>query len=168
MLMACAYKLPGKQGLGKTVQIIGLLSALLRKKGNGLDLFELQCRRRNVAKAKEEYKLEKLNALMNGSHLPDESELAKCQNLPSWAPILLVVPTAVFQNWLNEFNVWGYFGVAAYSGPKREEKIEDIKTGAAEILLCGVTFFRQEFAILKEVDWKLIIIDEFHSFKVRA
>jgi SNF2 family DNA or RNA helicase len=38
-------------GLGKTVQMISLIAALLKKKGNGLDLFEIKQHSNKVKKA---------------------------------------------------------------------------------------------------------------------
>jgi RecG-like helicase len=67
----------------------------------------------------------------------------------------------------NEFNTWGHFNVAAYSGPAREKALLRIKDGLDFILIAGKSLFVRagDFEQLATVEWKLVIVDEFHEFK---
>lgn len=161
-------------GLGKTVQVIGLLSALLKKKGDGSDLVEL-IRRKNIArKTLTDFQNFRDDALEQGNVPAMESaqeHLLRRNTLPDWAPILIIAPNSVLKNWVNDFATWGHFSVVEYRGENKESALEQIQLGGAEILLMGksVTTSEGSFgAILNlkgNVRWKLIIVDEFHQFK---
>jgi hypothetical protein len=67
----------------------------------------------------------------------------------------------------NEFNTWGHFNVAVYSGPVREKALHRIKDGLDFILIAGKSLFVKagDYEELATVEWKLVIVDEFHEFK---
>lgn len=87
---------------------------------------------------------------------------------PDWYPILLIVPTTVVQNWRNEFARFSHFSVATFDSDNRQKALESFSNGGAEIMLAAKSLFAQDrgFRELNKFPWKLVIIDEFHMFKV--
>jgi len=75
-------------------------------------------------------------------------------------------------SWKSEFEKFSNFSIAIFSGEKacREKALEKLQDGRAEILVAAKSLFQAEskFEQLNKVAWKLIIIDEFHTFKVRG
>lgn len=161
-------------GLGKTVQVISLLAALLVKKGDGSDLIDLR-RRKEIAK-KNLVRFENIrdNALEQGnvSAMDSMEDTDLRENAqPNWAPILIIVPNSVIQNWIQDFATWGHFGVVVYHGEHKDRALEQIELGGAEIMVMGKSLitakasFRAILTPKRKVKWKLICVDEFHQYK---
>ena len=97
------------QGLGKTIQVAALLTALYRKTGTGADLLELAYRRQIMGnKLEEDQKRRELELLQGtNSSIVEESMKVDSPDLgvSEWAPTLLVVPSSVRENWANELKV---------------------------------------------------------------
>ena len=77
------------------------------------------------------------------------------------------MPASVVTNWAEHFKLWGYFSVQIF-GNDRLGAIRNIKYGTHEILLCPNSLIKAQLDCLPlmfDIDWKLIIIDEFHMFK---
>jgi hypothetical protein len=135
-----------------------------------MDVVELNRRRELVREKIETFKEQQDEALMQGrvvsNTVPDFREDLR---MPEWYPVLIIVPPSVLQNWRNEFATWTHFGVAAYAGNEREQALESIRTGSAEVLLTAKSLFmaKEGFRDLNKIKWKLVIVDEFHLFKVR-
>jgi hypothetical protein len=74
-------------------------------------------------------------------------------------------------SWKNEFATFSNFAVAVYSGDKRfrDMELEKLRDGRAEVLIVAKSMFqsRSSFQPLDTIRWKLVVIDEFHTFKVR-
>jgi RecG-like helicase len=89
-------------------------------------------------------------------------------NLPEWVPVLVIVPASVLPTWIAQFDRWGYFGVGAYQYQQRSIALESVRSGYNEILVSGIPLFNQEegFRELSSLNWKLIIVDEYHQCKV--
>jgi SNF2 family DNA or RNA helicase len=152
---------------GKTVQIISLLSALFHKTGTGLDLQRIQRRQRAAAARAVREQREKEMALLAG-RVWKESEAGDFDpDLAQWAPVLIVVPPSIIQNWTHDFDMWGHFSIAVYEGTGRTRALESIQRGVAEVLICPKSLFMQDsdFRKLSAVPFKIIIVDEFHLFK---
>jgi SNF2 family DNA or RNA helicase len=154
-------------GLGKTVQIIALLASLLEKTGTGKDAIELNRRRRLIAAKRRELNVARDEALLfNGVNVALTGKVeVEGLALPERAPILIIVPPSVVANWMKEFKTWGYFGVGSYH-VERQEALNSVKDGTNEVLVCGASLFLGDFDEIASVKWKLIVVDEFHGFKV--
>lgn len=91
--------------------------------------------------------------------------------LPKWCPVLIAAPNSVVTNWVEDFKTWAHFNVAVYqgSGNGRDAALASIENGVAEILVCGQSMIQnvKGFSALNSanVRWKIVIIDEFHTFK---
>jgi len=105
--------------------------------------------------------------MFNGARLasPDTLEVEGL-SMPEWAPVLVIVPPSVIDNWMKEFRAWGHFAVGTYQGKGREQALEKVKNGINEVLVCGSKLATTHFAELSKVPWKLIIVDEVHGYKV--
>ena len=135
-----------------------------------MDVVELNRRRELVREKIETFKERQDEALMQGYVVPDTvPDFRKDLRMPEWYPVLIIVPPSVLQNWRNEFATWTHFGVAAYAGNEREQALESIRTGSAEVLLTAKSLFmaKEGFRDLNKIKWKLVIVDEFHLFKVQ-
>ena len=153
-------------GLGKTVQMISLIAALLKKTGTGLDQLEIKQHSNKVKKVLRAREESKHQALLTGFGIKNESEL-ETPEPPMFTPILIIAPSSVVENWQNEFKTWGHFNVGIYSGSNREKALERIKNGLDFILIAGKSLFTRagDFDQLALVEWKLLIVDEYHEFK---
>ena len=153
-------------GTGKTVQVIALLSALLEKTGTCADALELR-RRRKLANAwTVEQELAETRALEQGQ-IYRGTERPLPQYLPSWAPVLILAPSSILDNWITDSRTWGHFAIVLYQSADQYSGINEIRTGASEILLVSHKLFEMEghFALLSEIPWKLVIVDEHHKLK---
>ncbi len=83
-----------------------------------------------------------------------------------WAPILVIVPPSVIDNWKNEFETWGHFEVGTYQGGRREKALQKVKEGISEVLVVGKSLAMTYASKLMEIPWKLIVVDEVHAYKV--
>lgn len=81
--------------------------------------------------------------------------------------MLLVVPNGVVKNWGQELNKWGHFSIYTYDNSNRETILKHCLIGMTEILVISKSLLRMEghFNYISRVDWKLIIIDEFHEYR---
>eukprot|EP00980_Cylindrotheca_fusiformis_P005899 scaffold1242_cov123-Cylindrotheca_fusiformis.AAC.8 len=158
-----------EMGLGKTVQVIGLLSALFEKTGTGMDLLKIKKRHEVLEKEKRAAEMEREKALIQG-RFDFQVDIATANlDLSPWHPVLVIAPPSVVDNWKDEFAKFSNFAVAVYSGDKsfRERELEKIRDGRAEILIAAKSMFqnRNTFESLDTIRWKLVVIDEFHTFK---
>jgi len=157
-----------RAGLGKTVQTIALLSALLKKTGTDLDLIEVNRRKKFVDKRLGEFRRAKEEALRNGEILSLDVDLASEVGVPDWSPILIIVPPSVAEHWRRDFATWGHFAVSTYeTGGEQEKALESVRYGRSEVLICTKSCFQNDYVceVLCQINWKLVVVDEFHNFK---
>jgi SNF2 family DNA or RNA helicase len=169
-------------GLGKTIQIIALLCCMFGKEGNGDDgrvLDERDCYYRNAERRRKEEVLEGYVSCVDGgancganggankaSSSSGISNISSIQAMSIHAPVLLIVPASVVDNWLSEFNNWAIFSVYNYRSHPAET-LEALELGIAEIVVVPKSLFTRDehFDLLRAVDWKIVIVDEYHEYK---
>ena len=153
---------------GKTVQVISLLAALLEKRGTGADLSELHRRKKLAHQIQQKARVEQQAALDRGVVWlgNDDQDIASQVGIPEWAPILIVVPPSIVNNWVTDSKTWGHFGVEGF-GSGRDDALTRVTTGESEILLCPNSLFtrKEHFASLFQIHWKVVVVDEFHNYK---
>ncbi|KAF5361395.1 hypothetical protein D9758_006270 [Tetrapyrgos nigripes] len=92
-------------GLGKTIQIISFLSAIMKKTGTSSD---------------ENRRHDKVSQLMDGKDWKKNRSLPPANEF--WPTCLIIAPSSVVGNWEREFATWGYFEIGCYIGPPKSEK----------------------------------------------
>lgn len=108
------------------------------------------------------------DALLTGARLASSDTVdLEGVNTSEWVPVLVIVPPSVIDNWMKEFCTWGHFGVGKYQNQGRHQALAKVKNGTHEILVCGGKLATLDFNELSSVQWKLIIVDEVHAYKVR-
>lgn len=60
---------------------------------------------------------------------------------------------------------WGYFEVGIYTGPGRAEVLKDFKMGRLDVVVTSFETARADIALLDDLAWSCIIIDEAHRLK---
>ncbi|KAJ7777535.1 RAD26-like SNF2 family DNA-dependent ATPase [Mycena maculata] len=137
-------------GMGKTIQVISFLSAIMKKEGVKSDKDR---RRKHVSK------------------LQDGREWRKNKTLPpanaTWPTCLIIAPTTVVRNWERELELWGYFEVGSYVGNPEERApvLEDFKKGRLDIVLTSLDLARRDIALLDNLAWSCVFVDEVHNVK---
>ena len=113
------------KGLGKTIQTIALVAAVLEKNTKSDDIVAALSTEKTNRKHIENRKI-----------------------------ILIVCPTSVLRNWENEFHEWGTFNVAIYHGANREHVLGKLETSGVELVLSSFDTFRIHGVSLFEVQWE--------------
>lgn len=130
--------------LGKTIQLISLLSIIYDKTG----LSEVDMN--NTYKRGEYFK-------SNGGKQEDY--------IP---PSLLVVPASIKDNWVNELNRWGYFSIAIPSNNSDNSVIDSCIRGKKQLLICPYDYMTKHSEQLSGITWSVIIYDEGHCLRTRT
>ena len=97
----------------------------------------------------------------------DIEDWKKSLSLSPWNPVMIIVPPTIIDTWKNAFETFSYFSVSFYSGKTRVKALESVLHGSVEVLVVPKSAFQTESHLgeLEKVQWKLIVIDEFHNFK---
>lgn len=126
-------------GLGKTIQVIAFLAAIMGKLG-----------------WEEKDDLRRISAMRQG-HISAGKQKANAV----WPTCLIVCPASVMGNWHNELETWGYFEHAQLS----RDTLTDFGRGRLDILIASHELASQWVEELKEVDFSVVVIDECHKLK---
>lgn len=80
-------------------------------------------------------------------------------------PILVVAPTSVCFNWLEELNKFAptIKSYLLHNENKRTELIQNLQAG--ELLICSYNLMQYENDVIKEKEWNLLILDEAQNIK---
>jgi len=82
------------------------------------------------------------------------------QSAMCWAPILIVCPSSVIQQWINELNFWGHFDLDTWDQKSSDVVHEKLMSGQIEILLVSKALLSlPENERLLKVTFKLVIVD---------
>ena len=135
-------------GLGKTVQVICFIAAVLGK------THTLRDEKRWKKRLKLAQKCENMK------------KIPKFEKFNMLQPILVVLPASLLDQWKSEFNIWGSFDVKI--GRTKSlivQYLEMAKFGFIEILLMSYEQVRSHIEGIQHIRWSLIIFDEAHRLK---
>ncbi|KAI0337673.1 hypothetical protein BDW22DRAFT_1339232 [Trametopsis cervina] len=105
------------------------------------------------------------------SRLQDGEDWKRRRSLPTanatWPTCLVIAPSSVVPNWEREFEKWGYFEVGVYGTGKedRSEVLKDFKYGRLDVVITTFDLARRDIALLDNLAWSCIIVDEVHRVK---
>ncbi|KAG9153877.1 hypothetical protein Leryth_005983 [Lithospermum erythrorhizon] len=70
-------------------------------------------------------------------------------------PVLIVGPSSVIQNWLDEFSKWSTFDVSIYHGPNRDVIFRKLEANGVEVLITSFDTYRIHGSILSQIQWEI-------------
>ncbi|KAI1258625.1 P-loop containing nucleoside triphosphate hydrolase protein [Xylariaceae sp. FL1019] len=83
-----------------------------------------------------------------------------------WYPrCLIVCPGSLIRNWKNELERWGWWAVALFHGPKRDDVLETARAGRIEVMVTTYTTYKNSAAAINKVPWDVVVADECHCLK---
>jgi SNF2 family DNA or RNA helicase len=91
------------RGLGKTIQTIALIAALLQRDGE-------------------------VGTILSVKRVPESGAGKGTQKM-----FLILCPTSVLQNWEQEFQAWGSFRVGIYHGANRDAILDKVQANELEV-----------------------------------
>jgi SNF2 family DNA or RNA helicase len=153
------------------VQVIALLCALFEKTGTGNDLKKIRERNQKVSKHLRESQKRRDEALYRGEVVQEDiHEWDKTLDLSPWHPVIIIVRPTLLSMWEQSFEMFAHFSISIYSSEKKTQATSSIRHGLADILLCPASLFQKDdhFQQINLINWKLVIIDEFHKFKAQT
>ncbi|KAH8920948.1 hypothetical protein BT69DRAFT_371018 [Atractiella rhizophila] len=129
-------------GLGKTIQVIAFLAAIMGKTGHAeQDISRLQ-------RIKE---------------WENEGEPGEMMATTLGKTALILCPTSVTYQWLGELRTWGYFDAIVLRDHQTGiQEMKQFRRGRTEIVICGTDYARAHIDELRDEDWSAIIVDECH------
>jgi len=79
-------------------------------------------------------------------------------------PTLVVAPTSVCSNWLNECKRFAPdLNPILFGGPERQETIAGLKP--FDLMICSYTMLQQEQQLIAGQEWEIIVLDEAQAIK---
>lgn len=127
-------------GLGKTIQIIAFLTAVFGKTGDERDA-------------------KRMRKIRQWRRRTGEGR---------WYPkVLIVCPSSLIENWMQELDKWGWWFVYKYHGTpaEKESAINAARSDSLEIMITNYQTYRLNADEVNSVQWDCIIADECHQIK---
>lgn len=83
-----------------------------------------------------------------------------------WYPrILIICPGSLIENWKNELNRWGWWKIALYHGPGKEDALKSAQNSSLEVMITTYETYRHDEQKLNLIEWDAVIADECHKMK---
>ncbi|XP_057299784.1 DNA excision repair protein ERCC-6-like 2 isoform X1 [Hydractinia symbiolongicarpus] len=89
---------------------------------------------------------------------------ADSKKMPNYI-FLVVAPTSVLYNWLDELSTWGYFKTGKFHRKSKDEVIDLVEQGKLEVVLTTHETMRIYIETLCMIKWSAVIFDEAHRIK---
>lgn len=84
----------------------------------------------------------------------------------TWYPrILIICPGSLIENWKNELNRWGWWKIATYHGPGKEDALKSAENSSLEVMITTYDTYRHDEQKLNLIQWDAVIADECHKIK---
>ncbi|KAE9019132.1 Switch 2 [Phytophthora fragariae] len=141
-------------GLGKTIQVIAFLSVVMGKYGDRRD--------KDAWKVLLHQRRERYSNT-SGGH-PEDIGFSFAGEI---APIFIVMPASLLQNWEHELHTWMSCSTIILRGKpsERDAMIDQIARGEYEIVICSYDILKMYLARLHKIPWEMVILDEMHCLK---
>eukprot|EP00644_Phytophthora_capsici_P001310 jgi/Phyca11/542777/estExt2_Genewise1Plus.C_PHYCAscaffold_100161 len=83
------------------------------------------------------------------------------------APIFIVMPASLLQNWEQELRTWMSCTTVILRGKPsdRNAMIDKIARGEYEIVICSYDILKMYLSRLHKIPWEVVILDEMHCLK---
>ena len=131
-------------GLGKSVQAIAFVSALLGPYARAPTIIDF---------------------FKRGTKDP---LIPAIPHQPPPEPVLFVVPASVIEQWVREFFKWLKLPVDVFHGPDRSETMTRVQKGKVRVLIASYETFRIHIEKINTIKWNCIFFDEIHKIKNRS
>ena len=93
-----------------------------------------------------------------------KSEDAKIEGKRKQFKVLIVAPTSVVTNWLREMDKFApSLRHALWHGAERKERQDELED--ADVVVTSYALLRRDEELLKEIDWRYVILDEAQQIK---
>jgi SNF2 family DNA or RNA helicase len=93
-----------------------------------------------------------------------KAEDAKIEGKRKPFKVLIVAPTSVVTNWLREMDKFApSLRHALWHGAERKERQDELED--AEVVVTSYALLRRDEELLKEIDWRYVILDEAQQIK---
>jgi len=144
-------------GLGKTLQTIAFLAAVLGKTGDPrID--------KDYPKLPRFQRLKRNNTTENDAVI----DLSDDEFEPDYeygAPILIVCPTSLIDNWAAEFLKWGTFRVSKLRSNGIDTGVASLLAGDSEVGITSYGGVRNNAEKFSKIPWHVVVFDEAHNLK---
>lgn len=167
-------------GLGKTVQTIAFISAILGdsvKRGTIMKFFPWKNKDEpndgnddddDENSDNSDFESDDTNDLKSDeSKIKSDKKKKKEKKKKKKGPVLLVVPAGVIEQWTREFNKWLGLSVDVFHGQDRMALLQRAKCGSVRVMISSYDTFRINIEEIGTIDWDCIIFDEAHKVKNR-
>lgn len=83
-----------------------------------------------------------------------------------WYPrVLIICPGSLIENWRNELNRWGWWKIALYHGPGKQDALRSAENSTLEVMITTYETYRKDQEKINLIPWDAVIADECHKIK---